>query len=158
MKPNKIVWVILFIGVTLLPSSCEWELFNPEKKDYRYPYTGTFQITSNWTAKELCYTSDSYGWCTTDYETDQLITEISMYDSFQLKIKFCDDPIDVSRPDTVFQTVYPTIDSIGNLHWNIDGGSFQGAFIGTDSLYGTLGFHLGMGYQAWCVITGARKE
>jgi hypothetical protein len=133
MKKILILIVILFFG-------CE-KKNDSDKDDFRKPYTGVFNFTTTKCNVCMCYDLSSdciNGWRKTILSTKTITSNIALYDTNRLAIKFGNDTL--GKADNIFitQTMYPVVSLDGILsHTNYPLGGrdlFQGYFVGLDTI------------------------
>ncbi len=144
----------------LLLGGCERNI-DPGQNDYRNQYTGIFSFTTIEKVIAMCYDSSSTctdGWQVWAIDTNYFTSEISKYDSNNLKIQFGDGNF-VSIGE-ISQVIYPEINLNAELTYQGDRTrNFKANLINKDSLQMSFEFSLsGMGGYFTYEISGSRKE
>lgn len=132
--------------------------------DFRKQYTGLFNFTTTKSNVCMCYDLSSdciNGWRETILSTKTITSNIALYDTNRLSIKFGNDTM--GKADNVFitQTMYPVVSLDGVLsqtNYPLGGRNFfQGHFVGLDTIIIKIELGLNGMYDKY-EVKGIRKK
>jgi hypothetical protein len=156
MKKILILIPFLFFGCDKKDDS--------DKDDFRKQYTGLFNFTTTKSNVCMCYDLSLdciNGWRNTILSTKTTTSNIALYDTNKLAIKFGNDTL--GKADNVFitQTMYPVVSFDGVLsqtNYPLGGRNlFQGYFVGLDTIIIKIELGLNGMYDKY-EVKGIRKK